>query len=215
MGRLSEAINGFRGRRSVYLDSAPSSTGGNASSYVQVNGFVENDAMFERLLTSSTTMDLNLRALIRKVLKEARKNLSNDAKSYIKNDPRKASRAVKTTVYKQLFGGNISILNKRKAGAPWNYQKPRTLRPGQRGGNRRPIGSNTRTKQVDSYFGSDRGFILRFLNAGTGSRQTRYGKRGSIRQTSWFEHTAPWQMETAAKNVAEAINELIKHEANG
>lgn len=215
MGRLSEAINGFRGRRSVYLDSAPSSTGGNASSYVQVNGFVENDEMFERLLTSSTTMDLNLRALIRKVLKEARKNLSNDAKSYIKNDPRKASRAVKTTVYKQLFGGNISILNKRKAGAPGNYQKPRTLRPGQRGGNRRPIGSNTRTKQVDSYFGSDRGFILRFLNAGTGSRQTRYGNRGSIRQTSWFEHTAPWQMETAAKNVAEAINELIKHEANG
>lgn len=215
MGRLSEAINGFRGRRSVYLDNASRSTGGNDSSYVQVNGFIENDAMFERLLTSSTTMDLNLRALIRKVLKEARKNLSNDAKSYIKNDPRKAARAVKTTVYKQLFGGNISILNKRKAGAPGNYQKPRTLRPGQRGGNRRPIGIDTRTKKIDSYFGSDRGFVLRFLNAGTGARQTRYGNRGSIRQTSWFEHTAPWQMEAAAQNVAEAINELIKHEANG
>lgn len=216
MGRLSEYINGSRGR-TTYLDSATSSSGGNAGSYVQVNGFVENDEMFERLLTSSTTMDLNLRALIRKVLKEARKNLSNDARSYIKNDPRKAARAVKSSVYKQLFGGNLSILRKRKAGPKYQLVRHRKIdeNPRQIGGNRRPVNSNTEAERLNKYYGSDRGFILRFLNAGTGNRQSRYGKRGSIRQTGWFEHTAPWQMETAAQNVAEAINELIKHETNG
>lgn len=213
MGRLSEYINGSRGR-TTYLDSAPRSVSSRGND-VEISGIVENMARFEHLLTYEPNFDKNTRTVIRKALQEARKNLSKDARSYIMNDPRKAARAVKHTVYKEIFGGNISILNKRKAGAPGNYEKPRTLRPGQRGGNRRPISDKTRTAKIDGYFGSDRGFILRFLNAGTGSRMTRYGNRGAIRHTGWFEHTAPWQMENAAQNVANAINEYIKQEANG
>lgn len=213
MGRLSEYINGSRGR-TTYLDSAPKASASNVE-HVQVSGFVENQEMFEHLLTYEPGFDRNFRAVIRKALQEARKNLSRDAKDYIKNDPRKAARAVKHTVYKQLFGGNLSILQKRKAGAKYELVRQRKLdeNPSQRGGNRRTRSS--RTKQLDSYFGADRGFALRFISSGTEKRHTRFGNRGRIGATDWFGHTAPWQMETAAANVAEAINEYIKQQANG
>ena len=181
---------------------------------IQVSGFIEKQAMFEHLLTSEPGFDKNFRSVIRKVLQEARKNLSRDAASYIENDPRKAAKAVKHTVYKQVFGGNLSILNKRKASnVKTTYLPARTLQPGQVGGNRRP--RSRRTEQVDSYYGSDRGFILRFLNQGTVTRDTRYGSRGALRRTDWFGHTAPWHMEKAASDVAAAINEYVKQQANG
>jgi hypothetical protein len=180
---------------------------------IQVSGFVEKQAMFEHLLTTDPRFDLNTRAVIRNVLQEARKKVSKDAASYIENDPRKAARAIKHTVYKQIFGGNISILQKRKAGPKYELQRQRTLQPGQVGGNRRPrVESRNR---LDQYYGSDRGFILRFLNAGTVNRETRYGSRGAIGRTNWFGHVAPWHMETAAQDVANAINEYVKQQANG
>lgn len=181
---------------------------------IEVSGFVEKQRMFEHLLTTEPGFDKNVRSVIRKVLQEARKNLSRDAASYIKDDPRKAAKAVKHTVYKQIFGGNLSILNKRRASnVKTTYQPARTLRPGQVGGNRRP--RSQRTEQVDSYYGSDRGFILRFINQGTVTRQTRYGSRGAIRRSDWFGHTAPWEMERAASDLAAAINEYVKQQANG
>lgn len=207
MGRLSEYVNGSRGR-STYLDTTPRTSGGNNSDYVQISGAIECERMFEHLLTNEPGFDRNFRAVIRKVLAEARKKLSKDAADFIKNDPRKAARAVKHTVYKQLFGGNLSILQKRKAGVKYDYRPPHKLQPGQRGGNRRT--RSERTKQLSSYFGADRGFVLRFLNSGTDSRQTRFGNRGSIRQSDWFGHTAPFEMEAASAQVADAVNEYIK-----
>lgn len=181
---------------------------------IQVSGFIEKQAMFEHLLTHEPGFDKNFRSVVRKVLQEARSRISKDAASYIQDDPRKAARAVKHTVYKQLFGGNVSILNKRRAGNPsGSYRPARTLQPGQVGGNRRP--RSQRTNQVDGYMGSDRGFILRFINEGTTERQTRYGSRGALRRTDWFGHTAPWHMEKAASDVAAAINEYVKQQANG
>lgn len=180
---------------------------------IQVSGFVEKQAMFEHLLTTDPHFDLNTRAVIRKVLQEARNKVSKDASSYIENDPRKAARAIKHTVYKQIFGGNISILQKRKAGPKYQLVRQKTSTPGQVGGNRRPrVESSNR---LDQYYGSDRGFILRFLNAGTVNRETRYGSRGAISRTNWFGHVAPWHMETAAQDVANAINEYVKQQANG
>jgi hypothetical protein len=198
MGRLSEFINGQTQ---------------NGASHVQISGVIENQEMFERLLTYEPNFDRNFRALIRKMLKEARKNLSKDAKDYINEDPRRAARAIKHTVYKQLFGGNLSILQKRTSGAPSKYVKPRTLEPGQRGGNRRPYVAER--NRLDKYYGADRGFALRFINSGTVDRETRFGGRGSIRQTGWFGHTAPWQMEAASQKVADAVNEYIRQQANG
>ena len=180
---------------------------------IKVDGFLENKERFEHLLTHDPGFDRNVRTVIRKVLQEARKKISRDAASYIENDPRKAARAIKHTVYRSLFGGNVSILQKRKAGAKSDYQPQRTLREGQVGGNRRPrVESRNR---LDQYYGSDRNFVLRFINSGTVSRETRYGNRGSIRRTDWFGHVGQWHMQDAAAKVAASINEYVNRTANG
>jgi hypothetical protein len=204
---------GYMGRLSDYINSAPGSAGRSSGSFggssdVEVQGFAENLEMFERLMTTDAALERNYRTIIRRALKEARKNLSKDAGQFIKKDPRKAARAVKFSVYKKMFGGNISILSKRTHGAFTNYKKPRTLRPGQRGGNRIPY--NEANSRLDKYQGADRGFILRFLNSGTVKRTSRYGNRESIRQTGWFGHIAPYHMDAAAQEIAEAINEYVK-----
>lgn len=198
MGRLSDYING----------------GTTAKEHIEVRGLVENAEMFDHLLTTDTNFNDSTRAMIRSVLKDARKKVSRDISGYLDSDPRKAARAVKFAVYKTLFGGNLSILSKRKAGAKYELVHKRKLdeNPHQRGGNRRP--RSQRTQQLETYFGADRGFVLRFLNAGTNTRETRYGTRGAIGPRGVFEHTAPWQMETAAEIMADKINEYVKKVAN-
>jgi hypothetical protein len=188
-------------------------TGNVKSEYIEITGLVENTRMFDRLLTTDESMSKNINKLIKDLLKTARKKLTNDAKSYIKNDPRKAARAVKFAVYKTVFGGNLSILSKKRAGARYELIRQRKLdqNPNQRGGNRRP--RSQRTKQLDTYFGADRGFVLRFLNAGTAQRQTRFGNRGAISPTWLFSNTAQIHMETAAEILADAINEYISRES--
>ena len=216
MGRLSDYINS--GGRSSSHYTAPSGGGAASNETVTISGFLENDRLLGQLMTSNPLMAKELKASIRKALKDARKNLSNDAKNYLKEDPRKAARAVKFGIYKALFGGNLSILQKRAGTAGARYELHRTRKleanPHQRGGNRRPRGTDGRNR-LDTYFGADRGFALRFIGSGTVERQTRYGNRGAIRQTNWFGRTAPWQMETAAEKVAAAINEYVKQQTNG
>ena len=175
---------------------------------------MENSEILGSIMTNDPYMAANLRKLIRQVLKEARGKLSKDIANYLNNDPRKAARAVKFGVYKSLFGGNLSILNKRKAGSKYQLIRQKKIQPGQRGGNRRPRVDDDRNR-LDTYFGSDRGFILRFLSSGTVDRNTRYGNRGSISQRNLFGRTAPWQMETAAEEVAANITEYIKQQTNG
>ena len=198
MGRLSDYINGAK----------------TVKEHVEVRGLVENAEMFDHLLTTDTNFNDSTRAMIRSVLKDARKKVSRDISGYLDSDPRKAARAVKFAVYKTLFGGNLSILAKSKAGAKYELVRKRKLdeNPHQRGGNRRP--RSQRTQQLETYFGADRGFVLRFLNAGTNTRETRYGTRGAIGPRGVFEHTAPWQMETAAEIMADKINEYVKKVAN-
>ena len=183
---------------------------------VTVSGFTETSETLGRIMTNDPYMAREFKAFIRKVLKEARNNLSKDAANYLKSDPRKAARAVKYSVYKSLVGGNVSILQKGrgKAGARYQLVREKKLQPGQRGGNRRPRIEDGRNR-LETYFGSDRGFILRFIASGTIQRQTRFGNRGSINQSDWFGHTAPWQMEAAAAKVADAINEYVNRQTNG
>lgn len=225
MGSLSEYINGYRGRRSVYNYDSPRfntrtgslNKGGDNGGHVQVVGVDAVDGMLGRLMTTDPTLATNLRKVIRQVLKEARKRLSQDAKNYMKEDPRKAHRAVKFMVYKSMFGGNLSILQKKRGTAGARYELQRTRKvdqnPHMRGGNRLPY--DPAHSRLDSYFGADRGYILRFISSGTVPRTSRYGARGSIRQTDWFGRTSTWQMQTAAEEVAAAINEYVKQQANG
>ena len=226
MGSLSEYFNGYRGRQSIYNYNSPRyntrtgslNKGGDNCGSVQVYGVDANLETFGRIMTSDPSMAAIFKKYIRNVLKEARKKLSQDAKRFMKSDPRKAARAVKFSVYKTLFGGNLSILQKRKgsAGAKYELVRHRMVEenPKMRGGNRRPRVDDGRNR-LDYYYGADRGYILRFIGSGTVNRTSRFGNRGKIRQSNWFGHTAPWHMEDAAGEVAEAINEYVRQKTNG
>lgn len=201
MGRLTEYIGGG-GTHTAYIDGGSSGTSG-----VKVTGADEIIMALNRIITKDATMEREMRKIIRRALQKARNDTSKDVRQAIENDPRKAYKAVLHNVYKKTFGGSVNILSKRKRGAPTNYQEPRTLKPGQRGGNRRKASANT--ERMKSYGGADRGFVLRFLNAGTDVRQTRTGNRGSIAPRGIFSRIAPWHMETAAENVAVSIEEFV------
>lgn len=199
------AISGYRSPRST----GTPSTGG--SGYVEVVGFNVADKMLGELMTTDPYMARKVNNFIRKALKQARKDLSDDAKKYLKSDPRRAARAVKFSVYKAMFGGNLSILQKGRgtAGARYKLIRKKKLQPGQRGGNRITRVDDSRNR-LETYFGADRGFVLRFIASGTEQRRTRYGNRGSIRQTDWFGHTAPWHIQDAAAAIATEISNYIK-----
>lgn len=217
MGIMKSFLRTDRYSRGQHVSPGTSVSVGNSSN-VEVIGFNEAGERLGELMTSDPYMANEVKKFIRKSLKEARKNLSKDAANYLKSDPRKAARAVKYAVYKSVFGGNVSVLQKGRGTAGAKYQLIRKrkldMNPHQRGGNRRPRVDDERNR-LETYFGADRGFVLRFINSGTVNRQTRYGNRGAISQRDWFGHTAPWQIETAAEKVAYEINEYVKRKANG
>ena len=151
-----------------------------------------------------------IRKIVREELKDASKRLREDAKYEMDEDQRKAFLAVKSSIYRKILGGNVSILNPRKAGARYQLVRPRKLdqNPRQRGGNRRK--RSERTNAIDSYFGKDRAFILRFVNNGTNDRQTRYGNRGRISVPgNWFPNMAQKELELAAENLANIMEEEL------
>ena len=183
----------------------------------EVDGIVRQKQELERLLMSNPAMEKKVQGLIRKVLLAARKVVADSAKSQMQSDPRKAYKAVKTAVYRRILGGNISILNKRKAGKrgpipPVVHQLETRVnsKGNHRGGNRMP--RSRRTEDLLTYQGADRGFILRFLNAGTADRESRVGNRGSISPRSFFATSSQKAMEQAASQLEILIEELIKKE---
>ena len=161
------------------------------------------------LRTDSKRMRSDLKKIIRTVLAYARKAISQDAFDLLPNDPRKAYQAVRHSVYKRVLGGQVNILAKRRAVGRMSIMRPaRTLKPGQWGGNRRK--RRAKTNQIDGYIGSDRGFILRFLNAGTEDRETRYGRRGRIKTRNWFGTSSAFAMDTAAGKLEELIDRAVE-----
>lgn len=202
---------------------------------METDGFVRQRKELERLLMSDPSMEKKVQALIRKVLFQVRAALSREARAAIGSDPRQAYKAVKTAVWRQLLGGSVSILQKRRAGGSGSYEPSR--HPSPRGGNRRP--RSARTAALDAYYGSDRGFVLRFLNAGTEERAVRfsydprresvrrgsrggnlrsYGKtvntgyRGRIKARNWFGPRSQREMEKAARNLELLIGQLIEQQ---
>jgi len=162
----------------------------------------------DRIMAENPKMKAQIKKIISSVLQKARTSTANSAKTVLHNDPRAAYRAVKRTVYKRMLGGAISILAKRRAGSTKvHVEKERKLTAGQRGGNRRP--RSARTEQIDSYYGSDRGFILRFVNAGTAQRTTRYGNRGSISGKQWFDPASAKAINEAAEQFCKLMDEEI------
>lgn len=201
----------------------------------EIVGLQEQMKQLDALLASNREMETEVRSIIRDVLKEARNSLSKQAESGLRmqSDPRQAYRAIRNTVYRQILGGNVNILNKRKAGR-MTESLPNSPRQG-RGGNRRP--RTQRTKNLQSYAGPDRGFILRFLNAGTSDRVIQFhsdprrekvqrgtrggnvskygqtintGNRGRIGSRDWFGNASLQAMQKASDNLARRIDELIQ-----
>lgn len=206
---------------------------------ITIEGIDELDKKLKAMRTEDPTFEKRLRGAIREIMKEARKELSGDAKTNLQmqSDPRSAYRAVRHAVYKRIFGGQVNILPSRRAGAMNLYEPTRTLTAGQRGGNRRP--RSKRTTDLMSYQGKDRGFILRFLNAGTGDRTINFkddpsreyvdrgrrggnlqkygktintGKRGSIAARNWFGSASQRELQAAAGKLQDLIDRIINDE---
>ena len=185
---------------------------------IQVDGLVQQRQELENLLMSNPNMEKKVQKIVRKVLSHVRKDVSQAARGAMHTDPRQAYKAVKTAVYRQILGGNVSILNKKRAsGKVSGYEPPRKLKPHQRGGNRVPRGN--RTQQVMDYEGADRSFILRFISQGTGQRTTgsRGGRivganRGRITPRNFFSLTSHSAMRKASEELTQLIDQLIKQE---
>ncbi len=185
----------------------------------EVDGIVRQKQELESLLMSNPKMEKKVQGLIRKVLLQARRQISGDihGMKFNNGDPRQAYKAVKSAVYRRILGGNVSILNKRKAGTRgpvppvYHALEHRTNSKGNhRGGNRMP--RSRRTEDLMTYQGSDRGFILRFLNAGTSDRESRIGNRGAIGPRAFFTNSSHTAMEKAAEQLDALIQDLIKKE---
>lgn len=200
---------------------------------LEVNDAVilEQQKVLEAALSTNPKTQKALQKLIRRALMQARSELSDYIKTKLDNDdPRGAARAVRTSVYKKILGGNINILNSKKAHGTNSYEPPRTLRPGQRGGNRRP--RSKRTNTVMHYVGEDRQFILRFVDSGTQQRAierltevkrasggskfvwrqdaSKYGNRGSIAARNFFKTGASPRLRRATDYLADLINEELE-----
>ena len=175
---------------------------------ITIEGIDAFDKKIKQMRTDDPTFEKRLRGAIREILKDARNALSKDAQSglQMKSDPRHAYKAVRSAVYKRLFGGQVNILQSRKAGSGHLYEPQRKGLP-KRGGNR--MKRSERTTQLMSYQGKDRGFILRFLNGGTTDRISYGGNRGSIPARHWFGGASQKQLEIAAKKLQDIIDRVI------
>lgn len=197
---------------------------------IEITGLSEFETKLKKLKTDNPDFEKRLRGVIRKILGHARANLRKDAASGLRmeNDPRHAYKAVRYAVYKRLFGGQVNILNSRKAGAETGYRPARTLTPGQRGGNRRLRTS----RSLDKYEGVDRGFILRWLNNGmtkTNPRVIKFtendhrkvdkwnknpntGNRGAITARNWFGNASLKELQAVTGEMQELIDRVINEE---
>ena len=172
---------------------------------------MQQSRVLEQALSTNPKTQKALQKLIQRALKDIRPEMVAAARNAMANDPRGAANGIRLTVYRKILGGNINILNRRsKAGSVSNYEPPRKLQPGQRGGNRVPRGERTNT--VMHYGPIDRQWILRFINSGTGDRTagTRGGRlsgnRGSIAPRNFFRGAGERALTKAADNLATLID---------
>lgn len=185
----------------------------------------------EQNLRAAMSTDPKMRKVIQHHIREALFEARRDVMAAFpaEHDPRGARRAIRTSVYDKVLGGNINILTGKKAHGTNSYEPQRTLVAGQRGGNRRK--RSERTKQIMSYAPLDRGFILRFVNSGTKTRvigfrntlkgnRSKYesrvtrisrgmkagtGNRGAIAPRNWFMSSAESALGAAAQTIADLI----------
>lgn len=206
-------------------------------------GIVIDDTLIsnqEQNLRAAMSTDPKMRKVIqqhiREALFEARREMMSNI-NFENGDPRQSARAIRTAVYQKVLGGNINILNGKKAHGANNYEPPR--KPSVRGGNRRK--RSTRTQQIMSYAPLDRSWILRLVNSGTKTRVIGFrntlrsnrslydktvtrihsgdkyhtGNRGAIAARNWFMQSAESNLGNAAQQIADMIAIEAAAIANG
>lgn len=182
------------------------------------NVLVEQRKVLEQALSTNPKTQRALQKLIRQVVKQARAEVVSGIK-FKDGDPRGAAQAVRTAVYKKILGANLNIYSSRKAHGRTSYEPPR--HPSNRGGNRRL--RSARTQQIMSYGPLDRGFILRWMNDGTDTRQIAFtpnerrkadrwnhnpntGNRGNVAPRHFFRGAGERALAQAADNLATLID---------
>lgn len=189
-----------------------------AVSYKITTPLVETDAigvlgMIKRLEYKQIVSQKDIKGEIRKALKPVQKTVQQAAKSALRHDARRTSQGVKMSVYRFGKGGNVSLFNQRGTGRMAIYTKNR----GGVSGIIRKRKVSERTKQIDSYVGRDRAFILRMLNQGTKPRvaftrtKSKNGKianRGSLVALNFF-NASDGAMNQAANTLSRRIQALI------
>ena len=171
---------------------------------------IENNIHLERLMSTNPKMEKEIQKILRKVIREAAKQVSLSACAAIPNDPRKAANAVRSTTFKAILGASVHLYNGGKAGKGQPFYPVRRLRDGQRGGNRIP--RSEKTERMMGYVGMDRSFILRWLESGTATRSSRYGNRGAIAARNWFGPATDRAMNAAIDHFNTLLEELIRQE---
>ena len=174
---------------------------------------VRQKQALEAMLVSNPDTAKAVRSLISQEIAKARAAISQSARGSLRTDPREAYKAVRRSVYKSILGGQVNILNSKggasSSGSSYQPQRKLDANPHQRGGNR--CKRSARTDQVDGYTGKDRGFILRFVNSGTTTRQTRYGNRASIAARNFMASAGQRELEAAAERLGALIDqELVR-----
>lgn len=179
---------------------------------------VEAGDNLQQLLLSNKGMEEKVQRIVRKVLESSRDTLR--ARSRFVSS-KAAYLAIRKSVYKKILGGNLNIAPsqfraKHKAQVPPVYHRLEyelNSKGNHRGGNRMP--RSRRTEDLLSYWGTDRGFILRFLNAGTPNRSTN-GTRpvGRITGNDWFVDNSLQVLDRHMGMLDKLMNELIEKEFN-
>lgn len=215
MGRLSEYINGHRGR-STYLNS-PSRQSSSGGGGMGVNFSVNSEAIelqvkhIENMMTDNPDLRKKLQDAIREDVWKARNSVvSNMSTVFANGDPSEARRAVRNIVYEKVLGANLNIMNMKKGTAQWKVRqidRKVEQNPKMRGGNR--IKRSFKTTRMHGYEGKARGMILRWVNSGVGDRVTRYGNRGSITARDFFGPLAGAALDVVSQHMAQIIEEEI------
>jgi len=199
------------------------------STNLEIEGLDELVKRLEYIESKSPNMKLAITKIIRIVMAKATKEVMEGAKDVLPNDPGQAYRAVRSLLYKRIYGANINILTgKRKRQAQAIPESPTQTG---RGGNRRKRSANT--IRMMGYWGEDRGFILRWINDGTKMRyistdnntkvnksigrgrtsesvsDSRNGNRGMITGQHWFKDTSMQAMYDASARITALIDETI------
>lgn len=155
---------------------------------VNFDYIAQKQEAIERLLTTYPETRKKLNGYMQYAVISTREEIVKAAGNAIKNDPRGAAKAVKTTSYKRVLGGNVSLYNSRKAHGTTSYEPPRKGSTG-RGGNR--LARNEKTARIMSYDSLDRGFVLRWINAGmtkTPNRSIKFTPNGNRHEDKWNRH---------------------------